>query len=106
MAWDEFLGGHDFDSRIAKLMGEQFDEAHSKNMDGVSVFDSPRAMARLLKEAERYKVVLSSNKETPMTVEARGRSSCRARMPSCTRIGIRQFRVASIRSPPRLVFSE
>ena len=70
MAWDEFLGGHDFDSRIAKLMGEQFDEAHSKNMDGVSVFDSPRAMARLLKEAERYKVVLSSNKETPMTVEA------------------------------------
>ena len=70
VAWDEFLGGHDFDSRIAKKMAEQFDEAHAKKMDGVSVLDSPRAMARMLKEAERYKVVLSANKETPMNVEA------------------------------------
>lgn len=70
VAWDEFLGGHDFDARLAKLMGEQFDEQHQKKNDGVSVFDSPRAMARLLKEAERYKVVLSANKETPMSVEA------------------------------------
>jgi hypoxia up-regulated 1 len=70
VAWDEFLGGHDFDARIAKLMAEDFDEKHSKQNDGNSVFDSPRAMARLLKEAERYKVVLSSNKETPISVEA------------------------------------
>lgn len=70
VAWDEFLGGHDFDARIAKKMAEEFDAQHQKKNDGNSVFDSPRAMARLLKEAERYKVVLSANKETPMNVEA------------------------------------
>ena len=70
MAWDEFLGGHDFDTRIAKMMAEQFDEKNSKLMDGQSVFESPRTMARLLKEAERYKVVLSANEFTPINVEA------------------------------------
>jgi len=70
VAWDEFLGGHDFDTRIAKMMAEQFDEKNSKLMDGQSVFESPRTMARLLKEAERYKVVLSANEFTPINVEA------------------------------------
>ena len=70
VAWDEFLGGHDFDTRIAKMIAEQFDEKNSKLMDGQSVFESPRTMARLLKEAERYKVVLSANEFTPINVEA------------------------------------
>ena len=41
VAWDEFLGGHDFDAKLTKHFGQQFDKAHKSKMDGESIFDKP-----------------------------------------------------------------
>ena len=39
MAWQEFLGGHDFDAKLTKRFAEEFDTQHKSKMDGESIFD-------------------------------------------------------------------
>lgn len=68
VAWDEFLGGQAFDSRLAKRFGNEFNAKSQKQNDGVSVFDQPRTMARLRIQAKKVKEILSANRETPVIV--------------------------------------
>ncbi len=61
-AWDETLGGHWFDVALVDLLAENFNDE--------SIFDNPRAMAKLRAHAGKIKQVLSANVEIPVTIEA------------------------------------
>ncbi|TPX44619.1 hypothetical protein SeLEV6574_g04387 [Synchytrium endobioticum] len=61
---DHKLGGHAIDRRLAKRFVEHFSEA-----TGFDAAASPRAMAKLLKEASRVKQVLSANTQVVASVE-------------------------------------
>eukprot|EP01116_Phalansterium_solitarium_P019907 TRINITY_DN5727_c0_g1_i1.p1 TRINITY_DN5727_c0_g1~~TRINITY_DN5727_c0_g1_i1.p1 ORF type:complete len:1020 (-),score=364.52 TRINITY_DN5727_c0_g1_i1:14-3073(-) len=64
VSWDQTLGGRQFDLR---LMNHFVDLIKTSN--GPDVTESPRAMAKLLKEAEKAKETLSANQETFAIVE-------------------------------------
>lgn len=66
VGYDRTLGGLEISLRLRDHLAKRFDEL--KKAKG-SVFDSPRAMAKLFKEAGRVKTVLSANAEHPAQVE-------------------------------------
>jgi len=67
--WDAFLGGDDFDAVLVNLFADHFDKTYYK--DGKkSVRNNARAMARIEKEANKVKVVLSANMEIPVSIES------------------------------------
>lgn len=65
-AWDEKLGGRDFDRRLALHFVEM-----TKKLGGpdVSQQTNPRAFAKLMKEAQRVKEILSANSDSVVMVE-------------------------------------
>jgi len=55
MSWDEKMGSHMFDGRLATRFAKDFDKQFQAKRGGQSVMDSPRTMARLRKQAQRTK---------------------------------------------------
>jgi len=68
VAWDEDLGGRYFDNCVADYLADEFIKAYPKQ--GATLRGSPRGMAKIRKEAERIKEVLSANVEIPVAIEA------------------------------------
>ena len=58
-AFDDTLGGSLFDSLIAKRLAEKFKEKH-----GTDLLEHPKAMVRVLAQANQAKKTLSANKNT------------------------------------------
>jgi hypoxia up-regulated 1 len=67
VGYDSTLGGHEFDVRLQKFLAEGFMK-QKKDQVQSSIFQSERAMTRLLKEANRVKQILSANTETMASV--------------------------------------
>lgn len=67
-AWED-VGGYQFDLNLANWLADEYDNQPSRKGKARSR-DSPAAMAKLIKEANRAKEVLSANKETSVYVEA------------------------------------
>jgi len=68
-AWDETLGGSEFDLRVAGYLADKFDEQN--NLSGEqSIRHQERAMARLRKEAIKVKEVLSANLDMPISIQS------------------------------------
>lgn len=63
-AGDNFLGGDDFDERLAILLVDEFMEEHRRDLRA-----DHQAWARLLREAEEAKIRLSSEPVTMVTLE-------------------------------------
>lgn len=63
-AGDNFLGGDDFDERLAGQLADQFKEAHD-----IDLRSDHRAWARLLRAAEEAKIALSSVPFTTVSLE-------------------------------------
>ncbi|KAG0332948.1 hypothetical protein BG004_001029 [Podila humilis] len=68
VGYDRTLGGHEFDARLQKFLAEKFQEQRGAKLSG-PVAQNERAMAKLLKEANRVKQILSANTETMASVE-------------------------------------
>jgi hypoxia up-regulated 1 len=66
IGYDPFLGGLEFDFRLQDHFAKSFKEQGKAKSD---VTQSPRAMAKLLKEAKRVKKVLSANTDHISQVE-------------------------------------
>ncbi|KAF9287722.1 hypothetical protein BGZ88_008480 [Linnemannia elongata] len=69
VGYDRTLGGHEFDVRLQKFLAAKFQEAKGSKISG-PVIENERAMAKLLKEANRVKQILSANTETMASVES------------------------------------
>jgi hypoxia up-regulated 1 len=67
VGYDSTLGGHEFDVRLQKFLAEGFMNQKKDHVQS-SIFQSERAMTRLLKEANRVKQILSANTETMASV--------------------------------------
>ncbi|CAG8529838.1 6183_t:CDS:10 [Diversispora eburnea] len=67
--YDRTLGGQEIDVRLQRYLAKQFDKTFSDKLKE-SIFKSPRAMTRLLKEANRIKQILSANTETIASVKS------------------------------------
>jgi hypoxia up-regulated 1 len=67
VGYDATLGGHEFDVRLQKFLADGF-MTQKKSIVESSIFQSERAMTRLLKEANRVKQILSANTETMASV--------------------------------------
>ena len=69
VGYDATLGGFQIDVRLQQHLAKKFHEAigAKKNVD---IFGNQRALAKLLKEANRVKHVLSANKEAASSVES------------------------------------
>jgi molecular chaperone DnaK (HSP70) len=65
VAWDQRLGGMDFDSVIANECIKEF-----KRLHGVDLTNMPREMSKLMVAATRAREVLSANSDTALTVES------------------------------------
>ena len=67
-AWDESLGGFNFDLKIADLLASRFNEAWQKKTSGKGkdLRHLVRPMTRLRLEAVKIKEVLSANNEIPV----------------------------------------
>ncbi|WFD34877.1 lumenal Hsp70 protein [Malassezia cuniculi] len=59
--WERNVGGLELDLRVRDYLARAFDKEHKSALGGASVFQNERAMARLLREANRVKHVLSAN---------------------------------------------
>lgn len=70
-AWDEGLGGFNFDVKLTDLLAVRFNEVWNKRADGKGkdVRDFYRPMTRLRLEANKIKEVLSANNEFPFKAE-------------------------------------
>ncbi|KAG0281064.1 Hypoxia up-regulated protein 1 [Linnemannia exigua] len=68
VGYDRTLGGHEFDVRLQKFLAAKFQEAKGSKISS-PVIENERAMAKLLKEANRVKQILSANTETMASVE-------------------------------------
>ncbi|KAJ1963500.1 lumenal Hsp70 protein, partial [Dispira parvispora] len=66
--YDRTLGGFEIDVRLQKHLGDLFMKKFGDKLKG-SVFDSPRALVKLLKEAHRVKHILSANTEAMSSIE-------------------------------------
>ncbi|EQC40757.1 hypothetical protein SDRG_01828 [Saprolegnia diclina VS20] len=64
-AWDETLGGAQFDLRLAEKFANEF---NAKLKNGDDVRKIPRAMAKLRAAARKTKIVLSANEAIPVIV--------------------------------------
>jgi len=67
-AVDYGVGGHLLDLKLAEAMLAKFQEKHPKLADGIS--NNPRALRKLLTQAQKTKMVLSANKAGPFIVES------------------------------------
>ncbi|CAK4970296.1 unnamed protein product [Aphanomyces euteiches] len=63
-AWDETLGGSQFDLRLADKFADEF----NTKLKGEDIRKIPRAMAKLRAAARKTKIVLSANEEIPVVV--------------------------------------
>ncbi|KAF9412538.1 hypothetical protein BGZ94_001010 [Podila epigama] len=68
VGYDRTLGSHEFDVRLQKFLAEKFQEQKGSKLS-TPVVQNERAMAKLLKEANRVKQILSANTETMASVE-------------------------------------
>ncbi|KAG0005128.1 hypothetical protein BGZ79_006702 [Entomortierella chlamydospora] len=68
VGYDRTLGGHDIDVRLQKFLAEKFQEQSGSKIS-TPVLQNQRAMAKLMKEANRVKHILSANTETMASVE-------------------------------------
>ncbi|KAJ3300235.1 Hypoxia up-regulated protein 1 [Borealophlyctis nickersoniae] len=68
VGYDATLGGQSVDLKIQQLLAQNFMQETGKKL-GVDIFSDARAMAKLLKEANRVKQILSANQETFASVE-------------------------------------
>mmetsp|Transcript_82513 Transcript_82513/g.191722 ORF Transcript_82513/g.191722 Transcript_82513/m.191722 type:complete len:927 (-) Transcript_82513:97-2877(-) len=67
-AIDFGVGGHLMDLKIAEVMLKGFQDKHPKLAEGVA--KNPRALRKLLSQAQKTKAILSSNKVAPFIVES------------------------------------
>eukprot|EP00928_Gymnodinium_smaydae_P051260 TRINITY_DN3479_c0_g1_i3.p1 TRINITY_DN3479_c0_g1~~TRINITY_DN3479_c0_g1_i3.p1 ORF type:complete len:929 (+),score=284.08 TRINITY_DN3479_c0_g1_i3:226-2787(+) len=67
-AIDFGVGGHLMDLKIAQVMLKKFQEKHPKLADGIA--KNPRALRKLLSQAQKTKAILSANKNAPFIVES------------------------------------
>merc|ERR1719230_1595362 len=67
-AMDYGIGGHLFDLKLASSMLKKFQEKYPKLADGI--LKNPRALRKLIAQAEKSKAVLSANKAAPFIVES------------------------------------
>jgi len=67
-ATDFTIGGHFMDLKIAETMLKEFQAKFPKLADGV--VQNPRALRKLLGQAQKTKAVLSANKKAPFIVES------------------------------------
>merc|ERR1711981_273625 len=65
VSWDRSLGGIEFDMRIRDWLKAKFEEMHPKLAPVVK----PRALAKLLKEAQKVRQVLSANNAIQARIE-------------------------------------
>lgn len=71
--FDRTLGGLEMELRLREHLAKLFNEQR-KGQAARDVRDNPRAMAKLLREANRLKTVLSANADHMAQVSAGGRS--------------------------------
>uniref|UniRef100_A0A7S2AJ41 Uncharacterized protein n=1 Tax=Octactis speculum TaxID=3111310 RepID=A0A7S2AJ41_9STRA len=64
-AWDENLGGTDFDLKLTNYFADEFNKK-----SGGEIRDVPRAMAKLRAQATKSKQVLSANSEIPVKINS------------------------------------
>ena len=69
-AWERNVGGLELDIRLRDAMAHAFDTEHKEQLAGETVTKNKRAMARLLREANRMKHVLSANAAAMTNVES------------------------------------
>lgn len=69
-AWERNVGGLELDIRLRDAMAHTFDTENKEKLGGESVTKNKRAMARLLREANRVKHVLSANAAAMANVES------------------------------------
>lgn len=69
VGWDRTVGGIQFDLILRDLLAKRFMDLKGKQVK-THIRDNPRAMSRLLKEANRVKHVLSANAESVSSVES------------------------------------
>jgi hypoxia up-regulated 1 len=67
VGYDRTLGGHDIDVRLQKFLADKFQELKGSKIS-IPVIQNERAMAKLLKEANRVKQILSANVDTMASV--------------------------------------
>ncbi|KAJ3330875.1 Hypoxia up-regulated protein 1 [Blyttiomyces sp. JEL0837] len=68
VGYDTTLGGFSIDTKLQKMLADEFTKVHG-NAVQTKITDSPRAMSKLLKEANRVKQILSANQETIASIE-------------------------------------
>ncbi|GMF20722.1 unnamed protein product [Phytophthora fragariaefolia] len=64
-AWDESLGGAQFDLRLAEHLAQEFSDKIGKDIRKV-----PRPMAKIRAQAKKTKTVLSANEEIPVVMQS------------------------------------
>lgn len=68
IGYDAKLGGYEIDVRLQQYLAAQFQRTIGDKRK-IDIYKSRRAMARLLREANRIKYILSANTETTASVE-------------------------------------
>ena len=69
--WDSTLGGASFDARLVDYMADEFNKVwNEKRGHTKDVREVPRAMAKLMIQANKVKHVLSANTDFPIFVDA------------------------------------
>jgi len=69
VAWDDTLGGYSLDRVVVKRLAEVFEEQHGSHPEYKPVLSVPRSLARLYKDAEKARLVLSANQEALVIIE-------------------------------------
>lgn len=71
-AWDATLGGASFDARLVDFMAEEFNAIwnEKRGTTDKDVRTVPRAMAKLMIQANKVKHVLSANADIPVFIDA------------------------------------
>jgi len=64
-SWEQNLGGYELDICLANMIADRFDKISNKP----SVKDNARVMLRVIREAKRFKEVLSANKFVMVGIE-------------------------------------
>ncbi|GKV46100.1 hypothetical protein SLEP1_g53111 [Rubroshorea leprosula] len=65
--WDSELGGQNMELRLVEYFADEFNKQLG---NGVDVRKSPKAMAKLKKQAKRTKEILSANTMAPISIES------------------------------------
>ena len=68
--WERDAGGLALDMLLRERLASEFDKQHASELGGRSIRDDARAMARLLREANRVKHVLSANAAATSNAES------------------------------------